>query len=1279
MAYSLTVAGYTFQNPPESYRKQASVGNNPQPAVDKEATSFYQSDSQDLQLVLEGTLALDPPLGEPSDDLAELERLQQIAIEGGKVQVDFDPFFSGTCIIEDDPFRQSEGESSYKFTFTINRDSTDAAAYPARNPPDTGNTFELGSLDLGYDPKSVSQNYERQTEQVKRLRGISRSIDNSGLVPKVRVSGFIDGQGQSDLWAKARANVLAYLSAEFQKGWCLIDSLSIRNSPESPDYLDGLFRYDLEVLIVKDPASGIGDVSSYVDQDVKRSGTYAGGGDSGDSDFSGLEFSVSGGSGSLNDDYLEWDDTTLTLSDNDTNYVYVDDQNSDGYGDVKANQSAFPADSLELYRVETANGEITKMVDVRAILLEDRDYEEGGSDDSTVNGDVYLTVFAGDYEIVSGTVSAWNDTRLLLESNTRNYIWVEDPDVDGSAQVQTNTSGYPDTAEDIRMYRVDTDADSVTNIIDDRPSDIDDSTTDTSDADINLNDTLALSDQQFSFARVLSLDDVLSVQDPSPLPALGLVDLAETIPLNVGKRYLGRTDLQEEVVQVADGGTAVVATGGPSITSEFHYWATDFDWNRNVSENGWVHNDTDIISADKFTEGFEDGSLDGWNNLGSKTTADSNNAYSGAYSLYSGDYTGGNAPVPFGTWIPPGYSGGQTPDEIEFWWKETTAQYGAGIRVMNSNGNEEFGFASDNPEWDASDGNSASGSLREVSSFSNDEYDKWVHVRFHNLDWANGTFDLEIEDTTGSYAEYTEAGIPMRNGVDVEQIRLEGQNQESWGDTTVEMWYDDIRVQAAGGAFFTTYTQSFSEPCQPDLQNLDYTLNGATVDLNVIGSPGTADEEIQTATLDGSSGFVLAWGSNHQDFRIQAELVDANLPDQPTITRLELAGDTGGSGGEVSTVWETEFDWEKSSIIDELGYALGDLYLEVQEDDFDSYPTGSTPPETWTVTKSNGVVSDTRSWSGSNSWEFTTDYSGFSSNSKNVLAYTEEPHTRKHQRFEFTYWETSGNTATGAVLLDDQGREIIAFGTANPQAKAYNGNTFTLGVGSNSVADPDIEPDYQEWRQFRVFINWANKEVDVVWEDLTGSSDDLILEENGIPFNNGNATNVSRVELGADDRYLNAGSDGQTHIYFDDVTGKEVTSGSITTEWKWFSEPTVAGFLELVNCNYDLNGESATITVESDNTGDGTVDETSDPISLDGTDQFDVTGIATDSDRFRLVIDLSTTSINSPFIRSITLQGNAGSSDSDQNPSTTWNIIGGKYDTSGNEYEGGGMVVTYGQ
>jgi hypothetical protein len=381
MAYELTVAGYTFENPPEEYRKLARLSNNPQPLFKKEATPFYQSDSQDLQLQVEGSLALNPTLG-GTDDLDELEELQAMAISGGEVDVEFDPFFSGKCVIEDDPFRQSEGESTYNFTFTINSESTDDSAYPAHNAPDTGNTFELGDLDLGYDPQTVQQNYERQTEKVKRLQGVAQSVDNDGLITKIKLSGKIDGGGQATLWDKARSNSLLYLSAEFQNGWVLFDSVSIRNSPETPDYLQGLFQYDLDMYVVADPSSGIGNTTQFVDQEVQEQTQYVSDcdtdgvferlGEDSESYPYALDYEVSAGTGKVAGEYVEWNQEFGTLDQSTTNYIWVEDPDGDGYGQVNTGTSGFPGSTIPLWEVDTGTSSVNAIRDMRSCLTGSR-------------------------------------------------------------------------------------------------------------------------------------------------------------------------------------------------------------------------------------------------------------------------------------------------------------------------------------------------------------------------------------------------------------------------------------------------------------------------------------------------------------------------------------------------------------------------------------------------------------------------------------------------------------------------------------------------------------------------------------------------------------------------------------------------------------------------------------------------------------------------------------------------------------------------------------------
>jgi hypothetical protein len=1164
--YSLTIDGYTFANPPEDYRKVARLANSPQTAFNKRATEFYQSDSQDLQYRAEGTLALDPALG-GTDDLAELEELQELAIRGGEVEVEFDPFFSGKCVIEDDPFRQSAGESTYSFTFTVNSESTDNSAYPAHSTPETGNTFEYGHIDLGYDPTAVQQNYERQTETVKRLQGIARSVDIEGLIPTVTVSGMIDGGGQAELWETARKNRLAYLSAEFQNGWALVDSLSIRNAPEAPDYLTGLFQYDLDLLVVMDPGSGIGEASKYVDRDVQASNTYVSncdddgiyerlGTDSDEYPFA-LDYRVSGGTGKLAGEYIEWQEDFGTLDQNATNYLWADDPDADGYGTVETGTNGFPADTVHLYEVDTGESSVNDIRDQRSCL--------------------------------TGTRLSYDDL-----------------------------------------------------------------------GDLNFIDELAV-DDRLAYERLLAVSDQVSVTDPGFLPALGIATLTDTVPrIDVSESYLGRRSFRDSPTLV-DGGSASGGVGGPTVSDETQFWKKALDWNRAVSETFVFHPNAVLVNPAR-TDGFEDGDLDEWTNLAGKATADGSTSFNGAYSFYSGTYDGGGAPDVIGEWIPEQYSDGVQPTEISFYWKEAVESYGAGVRIYNSNGDEEFGFATDNPEWNLSDGTVSAGSLRRVQDNSG-TYDIWVYVRFYNFDWANQTFDVEIIDQSGTYPDYRESGIPMRNGVDIESIQFWAQNGTSWGSAgNVVQWLDDVSIQ--GDSSLTTETKSFTEPTTPDLAGLEYALNGDSITLTVIGSPGTASEETHTVPLDGATSYAITWSQDHEEFRVKITMSGTD----PTLDVITLVGETGGSGGSQSVAWASAFDWDYHTSEATIDHPNDRLFLGIEADDFDSYSTGSTPPSPWNVVDSNGIVTGSRGYSDGKSWEFSANPS-YTSGGVVTMAYSEGFTAKQYDEFTYLYWETTTNSGTAVRVLDSSGRELATTGTNNPEVVSNDGSNWLELLSFES-----IDPDYESWRRFTLTFDWDAKTFDIAWEDLTGNTEDVTAE--GLGFYNANASDIARVEVNKDDRDGFAVSEN-TDIWFDDVAGLAPSTGELTTEFNYVSEPILPGQIELKDLVYSLNGGGIDVYVESDTDGDGVVDETSDPVTLDGATLYDVTGLSSESDRFRLRFEF-TSSGTSPELDSVTLAGTAGSGDPDQNPETTWEIRGARYDTRGNEYEGGGVVSRYG-
>jgi len=102
----------------------------------------------------------------------------------------------------------------------------------------------------------------------------------------------------------------------------------------------------------------------------------------------------------------------------------------------------------------------------------------------------------------------------------------------------------------------------------------------------------------------------------------------------------------------------------------------------------------------------------------------------------------------------------------------------------------------------------------------------------------------------------------------------------------IQTLYDVIGSES----HLTTATKSLSAPGQPDLQNLNYTLNGETIILDVIGSPGTASEETVSQTLDGSTSYALSWTDTHTDFRVKIRLDTSSPAATPTVNRVELKG-----------------------------------------------------------------------------------------------------------------------------------------------------------------------------------------------------------------------------------------------------------------------------------------------------------------------------------------------------------------------------------------------------
>lgn len=566
MTADLTVDGYTFDNPPDEFSKEIELDNEPVPHFGRTASDFFQSDSQGVTVTVKGDLSLNE-----SSDLSELETLQAKAIAGGSVSVDFDPFFSGTGVLTDTPFRQEGGRGRYNMTIAVNQINTDPSGFPTHAEPTTGNVFELGGFTFGFDPDTVRQEYERQTADADRLTGLNRTTDTKGLIPRVEVSGLIDGAGAQEIWSKARNNELSYLSAEFQNGWALLSKVLVANEPNTPAFVTGLYRYTAEFVIVKDPSSGIGEVTAVIDKEVRDSGTYVGDPDTGDGSPDSVQFTVQSGSTDIGGQTVNWSENTVSAQLSGlTNSLYASDPDGDGNAEVRINQSAAPSDAIDLYGIETTDTGISTVTDRRS--------------DDTSGGDG--TVGPIGYEITGGSGALqddfiqWDTVTVDVDLNATNYVYVVDPDGDGQGTVTVNQSAVPSDA--LPLWEVTTDGDSVTDEGDQRDTLIGDPPPDGSD--VAFSTSLQVDDGP-GLSFNIGPDFADSVADPLLSQAYqqqAFLSEPVTDPSDSVLTALTGTEIQTGL-SVSDGGVADVAA------AEQEQWSDTADWDNNTSESNVVH------------------------------------------------------------------------------------------------------------------------------------------------------------------------------------------------------------------------------------------------------------------------------------------------------------------------------------------------------------------------------------------------------------------------------------------------------------------------------------------------------------------------------------------------------------------------------------------------------------------------------------------------------------------------------------------------------------------
>jgi len=351
-------------------------------------------------------------------------------------------------------------------------------------------------------------------------------------------------------------------------------------------------------------------------------------------------------------------------------------------------------------------------------------------------------------------------------------------------------------------------------------------------------------------------------------------------------------------------------------------WSTASEWDNAVSEVGVVHdtvgdrNDASVIrkgypafdrggtALSEYWPSDDSGSpLNGAvGNLdlsvtgatfGSTGVFDTSEVdYDGADDVAEGSATGG------GVFDPQG--GGYT---ITCW--VNTDQFGSGDYGAIAGSRDSGGATShslklykgNSGEFRWRVDNDSAGTAFPQSSF-NPSNGTWYFLA-GRLDDAAGTADLWVNGSERDSGSIGSVDYP--NNVEVvlgadpdspSQQNYDGRLGEiryykrALSDTELTALWDVYNSEST----LTTQTKSFSNNQTPDLQNLvyDQSATGESIILDIIGSPGTASEEVVSQTLDGATSYSLTWSNSHVDFRIKPRLSTSEVRNTPTFSKAEL-------------------------------------------------------------------------------------------------------------------------------------------------------------------------------------------------------------------------------------------------------------------------------------------------------------------------------------------------------------------------------------------------------
>lgn len=252
------------------------------------------------------------------------------------------------------------------------------------------------------------------------------------------------------------------------------------------------------------------------------------------------------------------------------------------------------------------------------------------------------------------------------------------------------------------------------------------------------------------------------------------------------KFYDGTTKQGQNVTKTYD--QSLIASPEAKLIDEFGLTSTN---------NTTVRVD---IEEGIFNEGFENG-IKNWTVSGGFTNT--------TRYAYEGSYSGGTQTNTEGVLAEAVVSpNGTKPSEITFFYVEEVRSNQGGILFENSNGQNELGFETENPEW-YTYGEGGYEKVHEARFHNSNTYGRWNKVHM-TLNWSADKYYYRVTALDNGFTK--EGTRNMTSGKDISKIKIVNEHGDS------ETWFDNIRFTDATVAKFNSSTEeaTIREPVRFD-------------------------------------------------------------------------------------------------------------------------------------------------------------------------------------------------------------------------------------------------------------------------------------------------------------------------------------------------------------------------------------------------------------------------------------------------------------------------------